>query len=117
MGVLLSKAFQKQVLVKSLGPKVIKGDVVTVHCTGSLNDSTQFWSTKDPGQTPLTFPCGLGKVIKGWDEAVLSMCKGERSCFTIPPDMAYGSKGFPAWNIPPNATLIFDIELLEIEGK
>ena len=69
-------------------------------------------ATKDPGQTTFSFTIGRGQVIKGWDEGVLTMAKGETARLTCTPDYAYGSGGFPAWGIMPNSTLVFEIELL-----
>lgn len=71
-------------------------------------------STKDPGQEPFAFQVGLGQVIKGWDEGVLGMKLGESARLTCSPDYAYGARGFPAWGIQPNSTLIFEIEVLKI---
>ncbi len=73
----------------------------------------KFWSTKDPGQQKFSFTIGQGQVIKGWDEGVLTMKTGEAASFVMSPDYGYGAGGFPAWGIPPNAHLQFDIELLE----
>lgn len=71
-------------------------------------------STKDAGQEPFAFQVGLGQVIKGWDEGVLGMKLGESARLTCSPDYAYGARGFPAWGIQPNSTLIFEIEVLKI---
>ena len=72
-------------------------------------------ATKDPGQTTFTFTVGMGQVIKGWDEGVLTMSQGEISKLTCSPDYAYGSGGFPAWGIMPNSELVFEIELLSFK--
>jgi peptidylprolyl isomerase len=69
-------------------------------------------ATKDPGQTTFTFTVGMGQVIKGWDEGVLTMAQGEIARLTCSPDYAYGRGGFPAWGIMPNSELVFEIELL-----
>ena len=107
--------FEKEILKAGTGPKPVKGQKVTVHCTGYGKDgdlSKKFWSTKDPGQQPFSFNIGLGSVIKGWDEGVMGMQLGEVARLTCTPDYAYGEGGFPAWGIQPNSVLIFEIEVL-----
>lgn len=90
------------------------GQQVQVHYTGWLTDGQKFDSSVDSGQ-PFSFPLGQGRVIRGWDQGVAGMQVGEKRRLIIPPELGYGSRGYPG-AIPPNATLIFDVELLDIEG-
>lgn len=92
-----------------------KGDTVTVNYTGTLTDGTKFDSSLDPGRTPFSFTIGQGMVIKGWDEGLLGMKVGEKRKLTIPSSMGYGASGAGGGKIPPNATLLFDVELLSIK--
>lgn len=89
-----------------------KGKRVSVHYTGRLTDGKKFDSSVDRGQ-PFEFTIGVGQVIRGWDEGVMSMRVGGKRQLIIPPDLGYGSRGSPPV-IPPNAELIFDVELLGI---
>ena len=95
------------------GRSPASGQTAVVHYTGWLPDGTKFDSSRDRGQ-PFEFPVGAGKVIRGWDEGVASMRVGGRRCLTIPADLGYGARG-AGKVIPPNATLIFDVELLDVK--
>lgn len=87
-----------------------KGETIKAHYTGKLLDGPKFDSSHDRGQ-PIEFPVGTGRVIKGWEEAFLSMKKGEKRILIIPPELGYGPAG--RGPIPPNATLVFDVELVD----
>lgn len=95
------------------GDEATAGQLVTVHYVGTLEDGTQFDSSRDRGE-PFEFPLGGGQVIQGWDEGVVGMRVGGERRLTIPPELGYGATG-AGDAIPPNATLIFDIELLALE--
>ena len=103
-------AFNVQKLNEGEGPVCPRGATVKVHYTGKLTNGTVFDSSVTRGE-PLEFMVGTGQVIRGWDEGITQLQKGQKAILTCPPDYAYGAGGYPGV-IPPNATLIFDVELL-----
>lgn len=101
---------QVEILVNGDGAEATSGQNVSVHYTGWLTDGTKFDSSVDRGR-PFEFPLGAGRVIRGWEEGVEGMKIGEKRRLTIPPHLGYGARGAGAV-IPPNATLVFEVELL-----
>jgi peptidylprolyl isomerase len=95
------------------GPKPLTGEVVAVHYTGKLDDGSIFDSSYDRGEPTIRFALGTGAVIPGWDEGIALMNEGGQATLIIPPNLAYGEAG-AGGVIPPNATLTFDVELVDI---
>jgi peptidylprolyl isomerase len=100
-------------LVEGKGSPPTTGQTVSVHYTGWLTNGSKFDSSVDRGQ-PFEFSLGTGGVIKGWDEGVATMKMGGKRKLIIPAEMGYGASGSPP-DIPPNATLVFDVELLDVK--
>ena len=96
------------------GTRATRGSVVRVHYTGKFQDGRVFDSSYTRGE-PLEFELGAGRVIKGWDEGIALLNEGGKAQLIIPPDLAYGEKGAGGGVIPPNATLVFDVELVEVK--
>ena len=95
------------------GAEARAGQQVSVHYVGTLTDGSKFDSSRDRGR-PFSFALGAGQVIKGWDQGVAGMKVGGKRKLTIPPELGYGAGGYPPV-IPANATLVFEVELLEVQ--
>jgi len=107
-----ASGLQYQVLKAGNGPKPAAGATVKVHYVGTLLDGTKFASSYDRGE-PVSFP--LGSVIRGWTEGLQLMPVGSKYRLWLPPELAYGAQGTPGGPIPPDATLVFDVELLGVQ--
>ncbi len=99
-------------IVVGQGAEAVAGKRVKVHYTGTLTDGRKFDSSLDRNR-PFVFTLGKGQVIRGWDEGVAGMKVGGKRKLVIPPEMGYGARGFPPV-IPPNSTLVFEVELLSV---
>lgn len=108
-----ASGLQYQDVAAGSGAEARDGQVAVVHYTGWLTDGTKFDSSRDRGE-PFSFPIGAGQVIPGWDEGVAGMKVGGRRKLVIPSNLGYGDMGAPPV-IPPGATLVFDVELLDLK--
>lgn len=108
----MSESLQIESLREGSGEQAAAGNTVTVHYVGTLTNGSKFDSSRDRGQG-FTFKLGAGQVIAGWDQGVAGMRIGEVRKLTIPPQLAYGERGFPPV-IPPQSTLVFEVELLAV---
>jgi FKBP-type peptidyl-prolyl cis-trans isomerase len=108
-----ASGLQYQDVTAGNGSEAREGQVAVVHYTGWLTDGTKFDSSRDRGE-PFSFPIGAGQVIPGWDEGVAGMKVGGRRKLVIPANLGYGDMGAPPV-IPPGATLVFDVELLDLK--
>ncbi len=107
----LESGLQIQIHKAGEGEHPSKGDMVAVHYTGTLTDGTKFDSSHDRNE-PITFPLGVGKVIKGWDEGIALLKPGGKATLVIPPHLGYGARAVGP--IPANSTLVFEVELLSV---
>jgi FKBP-type peptidyl-prolyl cis-trans isomerase len=105
-------SLQMEDLKVGTGAEATKGKTVTVHYVGTLTNGSKFDSSRDRNEG-FTFQLGAGRVIQGWDEGVAGMKVGGLRKLTIPPELGYGARGFPPV-IPPNSTLVFEVELLQV---
>lgn len=105
-----------EILKQGTGKEAKVGDNIVVNYTGTLLDGTKFDSSLNPGRTPFPYTLGQNMVIQGWEKGLLGMKVGEKRKLTIPPELGYGPAGNPPV-IPQNATLIFEIDMLSINGK
>ena len=112
-GIETSTGLQYTIIKEGEGPTAKSGDIVSVHYSGFLMDGTKFDSSYDRNQ-PIEFPIGKGRVIPGWEEGIALLNIGAKAKLIIPPHLAYGARGSRGV-IPPNATLIFDVELINIQ--
>jgi len=106
---------QAEIIKQGTGEEIKNGDNATVHYAGVLQDGAKFDSSLDRGQ-PFVFTLGAGQVIKGWDLGIVGMKVGEIRRLYIPSDFGYGETGTPGGPIPPNANLVFEVELLSINN-
>ena len=114
VGVALAATLGIEDLAPGDGAAAAPGDTVAVHYTGWLTDGTKFDSSLDRGQ-PFSFVLGAGQVIAGWDQGVAGMKPGGKRRLTIPPELGYGDRAVGGGLIPANSTLVFEVELIEVQ--
>ncbi len=110
--ILTASGLKYKIVQRGDGQKAEYGKTVHTHCILTLEDGTQVWTTRDAGGQIYTYTLGVDAVVKGFEEAISYMRVGDRFIFTLPGELGYGEAGRPP--IPPNATLIFDIEVIDI---
>src|SRR5262245_59431039 len=115
LGVTTPSGLTYVITTRGTGRKPKTGETVVVHYTGTLSDGTKFDSSHDRND-PIALPIGTGAVIKGWDEGIAKLGLGDRAVLVIPPTLGYGPRG-AGGVIPPNATLVFVVELVDIKGE
>lgn len=111
-----SDGLKIEILKQGDGVMSKNGDILSVHYVGRLENGDKFDSSVDRG-VPIDFKLGAGNVIKGWDEGLAEMKVGEKRRLTVPPLLGYGTKVPSGGSIPPNSTLIFEVELIKIENQ
>lgn len=113
LGVTTASGLTYVITHRGNGRRPQPGETVVVHYTGTLTNGTKFDSSHDRND-PIAFPLGQGRVIKGWDEGIAQLSVGDRAVLVIPPALGYGEKGVGDGAIPPNATLVFVVELVDV---
>ena len=99
-------------IIEGTGTEAINGKTIVAHYTGTMKNNTKFHSSHNRGQ-PFSFPLGAGRVIQGWEQGIKGMKVGGKRKLTIPSHLGYGPRG--TGNIPPNSTLIFEVELVDVK--
>jgi FKBP-type peptidyl-prolyl cis-trans isomerase len=116
LGITTASGLTYVITSRANGRRPKTGETVLVHYTGTLTDGTKFDSSQDRKE-PIAFPLGRGAVIKGWDEGIAQLGIGDSAVLIVPPQLAYGEKGAGGGLIPPNATLVFVVTLVDVKGE